>query len=249
MWTAPALASESRALATNGWRVVESQSRIATMKLVDSLDEQAILEAELDASKPAIPASCAHLDFLLATPFRYAPYPHGSRFRRARQRDGAFYCAEAVDTAIAETAFYAVLFFLASPGTPLPTNPLERTAFCVPIRTQRAIDLTMPPLDSDRAVWTHPTDYTRCQDLADLARSAGIDAIRYRSIRDPAGGANLALLSLAALAATAPTSYQTWRILLRRDRADAMSEMPRATLSLAYSTWAALDARIPPVLA
>jgi len=107
----------------------------------------------------------------------------------------------------------------------------------------------MPPLDSDRAVWTHPTDYTRCQDLADLARSAGIDAIRYRSIRDPAGGANLALLSLAALAATAPTSYQTWRILLRRDRADAMSEMPRATLSLAYSTWAALDARIPPVLA
>ena len=88
MWTAHALASEVRDLAGNAWRVVESQSQVATMKLVDDLDEQAILEAELDRSKPAVPASCKGLDYLLATPFRYAPYPHGSRFRRAGQRAG-----------------------------------------------------------------------------------------------------------------------------------------------------------------
>jgi hypothetical protein len=74
MWTPPALASEARAWAGDLWRVVESQSRVATLKLVDTLDEQAILEAELEGSKPLIPASCVHLDTLLATPFRYAPY-------------------------------------------------------------------------------------------------------------------------------------------------------------------------------
>jgi hypothetical protein len=62
MWTAPALASEARSLSREVWRVVESQSQVATMKLVDSLDEQAILEAELDRSKPAVPVACAGLD-------------------------------------------------------------------------------------------------------------------------------------------------------------------------------------------
>jgi hypothetical protein len=218
------------------------------MRLVDSLDEQAILEAELDNSKPAVPASCRGRHFLLATPFRYAPYPHGSRFRRARQRDGAFYCAERVETAVAETAFYALLFFLSSPGTPLPTNPLERSAFRVPIRTGRALDLTIPPLDANRDAWTHPTDYTHCQDLGDMARSAGIEAIRYESIRDPDRGANLVLLSPAALAATTPEAIQTWHILLRRDRADALREMPRSSLSIPFSTWAAVDSRVPTVI-
>ena len=63
------------------------------------------------------------LDYLLATPFRYAPYPHGSRFRRARQRQGCFYGSERVETAVAEAAFYYLTFFLASPGTPVPRNP------------------------------------------------------------------------------------------------------------------------------
>ena len=245
MWTALALASEARHLAGDAWRVVESQSQVATMKLVDDLDEQVILEAELDRSKPAIPASCTGLDYLLATPFRYAPYPHGSRFRRARQPEGCFYCSERVETAMAEAAFYYLAFFLASPGAPLPRNPQERTAFQVPIRTSRALDLTVPPLARDRAVWTHPTDYAPCQDLADRAREARIEVLRYESVRDPAGGANLALLSPAALAASAPTSHETWWVLLRRDRVDAVRELPRTAQSFALSGWAARDPRIP----
>lgn len=90
MWTHLDLASEARAWSGDLWRMVESQSRVATLKLVDTLDEQAILEAELESSKPLIPAACADLDYLLATPFRYAPYPHGSRFRRARQSEGCY---------------------------------------------------------------------------------------------------------------------------------------------------------------
>lgn len=56
MWTPHSLASERRRLAGEAWRVVESQSRVATMKIVDSVSEQDLLEAELERSKPLVPA-------------------------------------------------------------------------------------------------------------------------------------------------------------------------------------------------
>ncbi len=245
MWTAPAPGFEPRSYVTDAWRVVESQSRVATMKLVDSLDEQAILEAELEGSKPVIPASCAGLDYLLATPFRYSPYPYGSRFRRARQREGCFYGSELVETAMAEAAFYHLRFFLDSPGTTLPINPQERTAFCIPISTPAALDLMVAPLVEKRAVWTHPTDYGPCQVLADQARAAGIVAIRYQSVRDPRKGANMALLSPAGFAAPSPTDRQTWWLMLRRNRVEALREMPRLALSFSLADWAVTDTRIP----
>ena len=63
------------------WRLVEDQGRPASMTLVDTLDEQARLENILEASKPKLPSGCAHLHYLLFTPFRYPPSRHGSRFR------------------------------------------------------------------------------------------------------------------------------------------------------------------------
>jgi len=244
MWTPPALASEVRPWAGNLWRVVESQSRVSTLKLVDTLDEQALLEAELESSKPLIPSSCAGLDYLLATPFRYAPYPHGSRFRRARQREGCFYAAERIETAIAEEAFYRLLFFLDAPRAKRPANPQERTAFRVLAATGRAIDLMMPPLDRDKRVWEHPTDYAPCQALADAAREANIEAIRYRSVRDPGGGTNIALLSPAAFQATRPEGAETWHVFLRERSIQAIREMPRLTLELPFAAWKA-DPRVP----
>lgn len=244
MWTPPALASEARVWSGDLWRVVESQSRVATLKLVDTLDEQAILEAELEGSKPLIPASCAGLDYLLATPFRYAPYRHGSRFRRGRQTDGCFYAAERVETAVAEEAFYRLLFFLDAPAARRPANPQERTAFRVPAATKLAIDLTLPPLDGDAVLWEHPTDYGPCQTLADTARAAGIEAIRYRSARDPSGGANLALLSPAAFRAMQPDNFETWHVFLREASVQAVREMPRLMLEIPFSAWAA-DPRVP----
>ena len=57
---------------------------VSTMALVDTLEEQALLEQLLDDSKPSVPLECRGLHYLLFTPFRYgAPYPHGSRFRAA----------------------------------------------------------------------------------------------------------------------------------------------------------------------
>jgi len=211
-WTPTALATEARRLAGGCWRVVESQRLIPTMKIVDTLAEQARLEEILEESKPAIPAECRHLHYLLFTPFRYgAAYPQGSRLRRAGLTRGVFYASQTVATAITEMAFARLLFFYNSPATPWPINPVEHTAFQVRFRTTRGLDLIAEPFARERARWTHPTDYAGCQDLADAARAAGVEAIRYASARDP-GGVNIALLTCAAFGVKAPSAMQTWRL-------------------------------------
>src|SRR5437868_4446832 len=99
-----ARSSDARAAAGHCWRVVEAQNHVSTLKLTDNRAEQALLETIIEAVKPPVPADCEHLDFLLATPFRYAAYKEGSRFRRAGFTPGVFYASENVETAIAETA-------------------------------------------------------------------------------------------------------------------------------------------------
>jgi hypothetical protein len=230
MWTADALASEATPYRQDIWRVVESQYIASTMRITDSLEEQAILEEVLEESKPVMPPACAGLDYLLATPFRYRPYPFGSRFRRAGQEEGAFYASERVETAIAETAYYRGKFFDESPQTTLPANAVEMTAFKVPCRTQKHVDLTEAPFARDKARWTDPSDYSACQGLADLAREAGIAAIRYQSVRDPQHQANVVVLSPRAFGAKAPVSRQTWRIFPRPRVVQAWCEAPQMAL-------------------
>lgn len=245
MSIAPVLGSERHRIHGTAWRIVESQSRIATMKIVDSLDEQDVLEAELERSKRAIPDRCRHLDFLLATPFRYAPYPHASRFRRARQRDGCLYAAEVIETAVAEDAFYRLRFFLDAPSAKRPVGASERTAFQLRVSTEAGIDLTVPPHDAHRAEWTHPTKYGPCQDLADAARAAGVGVIRYESVRDPAARANWAILDCGAIKSPKPIRHQTWHLMVRDTQVEAICEMPRQRLVFRYADWHRFDSRVP----
>lgn len=209
------------------------------MKLVDRLDEQALLEDELEASKPPLPAGCAGLDYLLATPFRYGRYPGNSRFRREGYSPGVFYASERVETALAETAFYRLLFFVESPGTPWPRNALEFTAFEARHATTQALDLTKPPFLEQAANWMHLTDYSACLGLADKAQEAGIDLIRYASVRDPDGGANLALLSCACFAMPRPTRMTTWRLHFSAYGVMALCDQPDKRLGFSRATFAA----------
>lgn len=64
------------------YRLVESQEQIATRQLVDTLEEQALLEEMLETVKPSYPGRLDHLHYLLKTPFRYPPLKWGSRFGR-----------------------------------------------------------------------------------------------------------------------------------------------------------------------
>jgi hypothetical protein len=242
MWTPAALASEARPWQGPAWRVVEGQARVSTMKLVDTLLEQQLLEAVLDRSKPAYPPSCAGLHYLLATPFRYWPYPTASRFRRAHQLEGCFYSATTPETAIAEMAFYRWLFFAEAPGMRLPANALEHTAFTVQVGAVRALDLTMPPLDRDAALWSQLTDYTSCHELADSARQAEVEVIRYRSVRDPQRGMNLAVLTPAVFV-SAPESPQSWSLFVAARAVQAFREMPPASIEFTLDDWAA-DPRV-----
>src|SRR3954447_25812704 len=101
MWTPDALRSEARAWSGDVWRAVESQAKASTMRLTETLAEQELLAKILERSKPPIPPECQGLHYLLFTPFRYAA-TFGSRFRYPGQREGVFYAAETVETAIAE---------------------------------------------------------------------------------------------------------------------------------------------------
>ncbi|RVA70418.1 RES domain-containing protein, partial [Mesorhizobium sp. M7A.F.Ca.CA.001.08.2.1] len=168
IWTPDALSSETVGIDSKYWRMVEAQHHVSTLKIVDTLDEQAMLEDLIEETKPQIPIECRHLHYLLATPFRYGSvYPHGSRFRRAGRTKGVYYAAETMMTAVAEMAFYRLLFFAESPKTPWPSDAAEYTAFAAAIKCAKVIDLTRPPLDRNATAWTHPTDYAACQAIAD----------------------------------------------------------------------------------
>jgi hypothetical protein len=234
IWTPAALSSEARPISGHYWRLVEAQHQVSTLKLVDTLEEQALLETLLEESKPALPPECAGLDYLLATPFRYgAIYPHGSRFRRAGRTLGVFYASEQIETALAEMSFYRLLFFSDSPETPLPANAAEYTAFAAAIATKQAIDLTLPPLEHDRQAWADPVNYEACQSLADAARAGNVDAILYQSVRDPKSGKNIALLTANAFAAREPVERQTWRIRLSPTGVQALCEFPKSRIGFA----------------
>lgn len=245
-WTAAALASSAVALRGRLWRVVEAQAKVSTMKLTDTLDEQAALERVIERTKPKIPAECEHLGYLLFTPFRYAPYPIDSRFRRAASREGVFYASENPDTAIAEASFHRLLFFAESPATPWPSGAAEHTVFAVEIATAKAVDLTRPPLDDDRAAWAHPTDYSACLELAGAARAAAMEAIRYESVRDPRHRANVALLTCKAFVRNDAVARQTWHLHVGRAGVRAVCEAPARSLAFSPESFAA-DPRLEPL--
>lgn len=227
IWTQDALRSELRPLHTPAWRLVEAQHVVSTLSLVDNLDEQNLLEDILEETKPPVPAECRHLDYLLSTPFRYRPYPYGSRFRKAGLTPGVWYGAERPETAVAEMVFYRFLFYAESPDTPFPDNPADYTAFCVGVGTEDALDLTTGTLAEYHEAWIDPTEYSACQDLAEAARATGAEIIRFQSVRDPDKGANLAVLTCGAFQDAAPVDRQSWRIRISTSGAQAVRDHPR----------------------
>jgi RES domain len=219
------------------WRLVEAQHRISTLKLVDTLEEQEQLERLLDETKPSLPPECEGLDYLLAAPFRYAPYPNGSRFRRAGKTEGVFYASEKVETAVAELSFYRLLFFAESPGTPFPDAPTDFSAFAVSVKTPAMVDLSS--LAFPDPALSDLINYEACQSFADRVRRIHAGAVRYVSVRDPKRGFNLAVLTPSAFAAKQPKAWQTWRIKVGPHGVSALCDFPQARVSYDRITFAA----------
>jgi len=195
--------------------VVEAQHTASTMRLTDSLEEQATLEALLEESKPPLPEAARPLHYLLGTPFRYRP-PSGSRFRPAYE-PGVWYGAEQLRTALAEKGYWRLRFLLDSPDTP-DLKAVPHTAFRARVRSTRALDLTSPPFERDQAQWCDPDSYQATQQLAVLAQAAQLEIIRYRSVRDPQHAACAAVLTPAVFGRGVPHELETWFIAATRER-------------------------------
>ena len=181
-WDAAWLDQAHASKAMLAWRGVEAQHVVSTMRLVDTLREQELLEGLLEHSKPALPPSKTPKHYLLATPFRYRPQ-HPSRFRRAGTL-GLWYGAENLQAACAEVAYWRYRFILDS--VPLLDSELltEHTFFQARVQGA-AIDLTGVPWVEAKAAWTHGSDYTEPQKLADAAQDRGVQWICYESVRAP----------------------------------------------------------------
>jgi RES domain len=218
IWTLCAARFKARRLSRYAWRAVEDQSVNSTRRLVDSDEEQAVLEALIDQVKPPLPTEfeVAGLHYLLWTPFRYPPLRHGSRFGTRSER-GIFYGSETKPTVLAEKAYYRCLF-LAGTEAPFSGGVTQSiTLFEFSFVARRGADLTLPPFDEFEAAICSPTSYTESQPLGAELRSAGVQAFRFRSARDPGRGVNVGLIE-PVFQAKQPLSAERWICTATRER-------------------------------
>ncbi len=214
-WTPPAVASEASRATRRLWRAVEAQHIASTLRLVENVEEQLVLERILEQSKPALPKDAADLHYLLATPFRYAA-PIGSRFR-APADPGVWYGAEKERTACAELGFWRWRFLMDSQGLD-SIGPSPQTVFRAGI-DGRFIDLTEAPFKRARSDWADPNSYVASQRIAQVARQASVDAIRYESVRDPEHGGAVAVLRPSCFKPRKPLEQRTWLLTVRPEAA------------------------------
>lgn len=217
IWTQCAGTCEPGALRLEPWRAVEAQHRTSTRKLVASDAEQRVLEDLIEGVKPPLPAG-TRLHYLLATPFRYPPLRHGSRFGSRHER-GIWYGSETLEAAFAEVAYYRLLFL---EGTTADLDGVETqlTVFRATLRAARSVDLTAGCFATHRAAIASPTSYRETQALGADARAAGVDALRYPSARDPEAGANVAVLEPSAFGRRRPHGLETWHCTATRERVE-----------------------------
>lgn len=210
--------------------MVESQAQAATLSLVDTLEEQRVLEELLEGAKP--PAVAPERHYLLGTPFRYPPLRHGSRFG-IRTRRGIFYAALSERTALCECAWYRFLFLdgmTIAPGGPIVSG---HTTFHARIRTARAIALDAAPFDAHRAVVSDPSSAVESQAIGEAMREAGVEAFTYHSARDPKGR-NIAAFTPAAIASRRPLRPRQWTVRTEAERVICLADHdPDAGLTFA----------------
>lgn len=192
---------------TGLWRGVEAQHVAATMKLVDTADEQAELERILEATKPPVPASTRPRPqhYLITTPFRY-PSPYASRFREAGAL-GIWYGAQTIETACTELAYWRWRFLMDSTGLRPKELIAEFTLFKARVEG-RMLDLASAPWDTLRTQWASD-DYTACIRIAKEARARVVQWIRYWSARHVQGYCG-AVLDMSCLSNVDLNRQQTW---------------------------------------
>lgn len=209
------------------WRIVESQEMTATRKLVDSLEEQIILEDLIEGEKPFIPLEYLKYHPLLYTPFRYPPLKYGSRFGK-KIEPSLWYGSLELNTAFCEKAFYLFNFLNASDATFGIVSP-QFTTFSAQVKSSKGIQLTKSAFSQYRSLISKPNSYKASQTLGAAMRHAEIQAFTYYSARDKKG-TNIGVFTPNAFLYKHPeeSSFQSWQCfatneLIEFSRINAMS--------------------------
>jgi len=220
LWTKCQGINHITRLQATAWRLVEAQYVTATRKLVDSLDEQEILEELIESTKPPISKEFFGLHPLLYTSFRYPPLKYGSRFG-TRYQHSLWYGSLELSTSMAEKAYYQFNFLRASKAD-FGIVELWLTAFSVDIKTARGVQLTKPPFTEYQPTISSPTTYQISQQLGSAMRKANIEAFNYQSARDPKQGVNMALFTPKVFARKNPNeqSLQSWQCVATDKRVE-----------------------------
>jgi RES domain len=221
IWTRCAGTSELRPLRGRFRRLVEAQFRNSTRSLVDSDEEQGVLEQLIDAhAKAPVPVGFEDLHYLLYTPFRHPPLRNGSRFG-TRQERGILYGARKLPTALAEVAYYRLVFL---DGTRADLGELhtEHTAFRFGVQAERGVDLSESPFRAFEEAISSKIDYAASQALGADMRAARAEVALYVSARAAGREINVAVLE-NVFRPRQPIDEEAWRCTASRARVEFRS--------------------------
>ncbi len=191
------------------FRIVETQEIAATTGLVDDLDEQYLLEQLLDQVKPSYREGTDKLHYLISTPFRYPPLKYGSRFGDLSM-PSYFYASAAIDTTLAECAFYRFVFLQDMSVSFVKPIKSAHLTFSVVIESAAVADLTLVKSKEISALLKSPSDYSLTQQLGKvLIQKKGVKVIKFHSARDRLG-INFAIAEPKVIVSTKPEICLNW---------------------------------------
>jgi hypothetical protein len=221
IWTQCAGKSNFLHLKCRACRIVENQYQSATRRLVDSNQEHKELEEAIESVKPPLPDNPSRQTrhFLLTTPFRYPPLPHGSRFGTRRER-GLWYGSLKAVTALAEAAYDRLR--LLNDTTAIITSISEHTLYWTHLESKAGIDLTRVPFKKHLNRISSKTSYKPSQPLGTAMRNDGVEFFQYVSARDHESGINVGAFSMNVF--KDPTldhsEFQNWHCYANAKRAE-----------------------------
>ncbi len=179
--------------------------------MVDSIEEQEVLEELIEQSKPLLLLSQMNFHPLLYTPFRYPPLKNGSRFGK-KTEPSLWYGSLTIETMMAEKAFYQFVFINASTANfGLVTSPM--TTFSTHLNILNGIKLNETPFGQFKNEISSPSHYENSQFLGTRMRENNVDGFTFYSARDSKKGINVGIFKINAFRDKNPDrkSFATWQ--------------------------------------
>jgi len=203
-----------KSLCAEVFRVAESQQKVATNTLVDTLEEQQMLEEMLDRVKPRVPQDCEKFDYLIYTPFRYPPLKHGSRFGK-KLHPSIFYGSKNIESAFAELAYYRFVYYDGMMTAPKNKQKVtQHASFSVDLQAEKGVALNEPPFNKHKNKISNPTNYVVSQKIGEEMRDKGVEAFSYYSAR-AVDKVNIGIFTCKAIKSLVPDALNHWSCITR----------------------------------